>query len=276
VPYKEAAYDPVAADRFFRARPIAALRRLYTLFSLSAGFVVATVLDGRLGREEEMTERRSEQLLELVTSLGPAFVKIGQALSIRTDLVPAAYVAGLTRLQDSVPPFSPAQGRAVIEDELGIALDDVFSYISLEPVASASIGQVYKGTLASTGDEVAVKVQRPGVLYNIALDLFMLRSIAPFYQRATDGARRCCRLGCRLGCLPRACTRLAHVRRCLPRGAVDRPGPYTHTPHAAHMHARTHHSAHLVPCHLWQPTRTSSRSSTRGGPASSMSSTVRT
>ena len=111
---------------------------------------------------------------------------MGQALSIRTDLLPAPYVKGLVKLQDAVPPFAAAQGRAIIERELGIKIDETFSELSLEPVASASIGQVYKGTLRSTGEQVAVKVQRPQVLYNVALDLFMLRSLAPVWKKAQD------------------------------------------------------------------------------------------
>ena len=133
-----------------------------------------------------MAIQRSEELLNLVTSLGPTFIKVGQALSIRTDILPAPYVAGLTKLQDRVPPFSGAEGRAIIEQELGIKLDETFSSISLDPVASASIGQVYKGTLRATGEEVAVKVQRPNVLYDVSLDLFMMRSLAPSFARATD------------------------------------------------------------------------------------------
>lgn len=218
VPYKEAAYDPAAADAFFRARPLAALGRAVQLTQLSGAFVASVLLDTALKRSEEegVIARRSQELLELVTALGPTFIKVGQALSIRTDLLPAPYVAGLTQLQDNVPPFSAEQGRAVIEQELGISLDAVFSEISLEPVASASIGQVYKGTLRATGEEVAVKVprpsvlcsqvqrpplshsqvqrpslshsqvQRPSVLYNVALDLFMMRALAPAYQKAND------------------------------------------------------------------------------------------
>ena len=112
-------------------------------------------------------------------------IKLGQALSIRPDLVPAAYVSGLTKLQDSVKPFSSSLGRAAIESELGVKLDEAFSQISMEPVASASIGQVYRGTIRATGEEVAVKVQRPNVLSEISLDLFMLRTLAPTVQRLT-------------------------------------------------------------------------------------------
>ena len=186
VPYKEAAYDPAAADAFFRSRPLPALGRLVQLIVKSSGFITNVVLDKKLGREEQMVEQRSQQLLELVTSLGPTSIKVGQALSTRTDLLPAAYAAGLTGLQDAVPPFSGEVGRAVIEQELGLKIDDVFSELSLEPVASASIGQVYKGRLRETGEQVAVKVQRPGVLANVALDLYMMRSIAPVWKRFQD------------------------------------------------------------------------------------------
>ena len=79
VPYKEAQYDPDAADAFFRARPIASLRRLLQLTQLSGGFILLTLIDKRFGREEAMTDRRSEQLLELVTKLGPTFIKVCSA-----------------------------------------------------------------------------------------------------------------------------------------------------------------------------------------------------
>lgn len=131
-------------------------------------------------------DQRSEELLELVSELGPTFIKIGQALSTRTDLLPAKYAKGLTGLQDAVPPFSAELGLQVIESELNITITDVFSELSLQPVASASIGQVYRGRLRATGEEVAVKVQRPAVLSKVALDLHMLRSLAPIYQKSKE------------------------------------------------------------------------------------------
>ena len=187
VPYAEASYDPAAAATFFRARPLATIGRLAQIALLSGGFVASLVVDKALKREEDpaLVELRSQQLLELVTKLGPTFIKIGQALSIRSDLVPAAYVAGLAQLQDAVPPFDGAQGRAIIEAELGLRrIEDAFSSLSLDPVASASIGQVYRGTLRDGGGDVAVKVQRPNVLYSVALDLFVLREVlVPLYLR---------------------------------------------------------------------------------------------
>ena len=180
VPYKEAAYDPVAADAFFRKRPVATARRAFQLTRLSGGFILATVVDRLLKRQDDMVEQRSRELLELVVALGPTFIKIGQ------DILPAAYAAGLADLQDNVPPFSAAQGRAVIERELGIQLSETFSEFSLEPIAAASIGQVYRGTLRATGEELAIKVQRPNVLYEVALDLYMVRALAPAWQHAQE------------------------------------------------------------------------------------------
>ena len=186
VPYKEAQYDPAAAETFFKAKPLDSLGRLAQLTSLSGGFIFNALMDKKNGREEEMVDQRSEELLELVTKMGPTFIKVGQALSIRTDLLPAPYVAGLVGLQDSVAPFSGAEGRRIIEEELGIDIDRVFSKISSEPVASASIGQVYRATLRETGEDVAIKVQRPRVLRDVALDLFMMRSLAPVWSKAQD------------------------------------------------------------------------------------------
>lgn len=185
-PYREANYDPDAAADFYKDRPIESFSRLTQIVSKSSGFLADTILDAKLDREEKMVDRRSDELLELVSELGPTFIKIGQALSTRTDLLPAKYAKGLTGLQDAVPPFSAELGRRVIEQELNIKIEDVFSELSMEPVASASIGQVYRGRLREIGEEVAVKVQRPAVLSNVALDLHMLRSLAPMYQNAKE------------------------------------------------------------------------------------------
>eukprot|EP00535_Pseudo-nitzschia_heimii_P010368 CAMPEP_0197193652 /NCGR_PEP_ID=MMETSP1423-20130617/27680_1 /TAXON_ID=476441 /ORGANISM="Pseudo-nitzschia heimii, Strain UNC1101" /LENGTH=780 /DNA_ID=CAMNT_0042646895 /DNA_START=479 /DNA_END=2821 /DNA_ORIENTATION=+ len=129
-----------------------------------------------------LEQKRSKELVDLITALGPTFIKFGQALSTRTDLLPtdkSYYAIGLSELQDAVDPsFDSEEAQAIIRDDLGIQnIDDVFEYLSEEPVASASIGQVYKGRLRNGGTEVAVKVQRPNVLDNVALDLYVMRSI---------------------------------------------------------------------------------------------------
>lgn len=103
-PYREGFYDPKAGDRFFALRPWLPLGRLFALTSLTGGFVLGVLTDKWSGREEDEATiaRRSQQLLELVSQLGPTFIKVGQALSIRQDLLPAPYVRGLVQLQDNV------------------------------------------------------------------------------------------------------------------------------------------------------------------------------
>jgi ubiquinone biosynthesis protein len=95
-------------------------------------------------------------------ALGPAYIKFGQVLSTRPDVVGAELAVQLRVLQDKLPPFSLAEARAEIERELGLPVDRMFSSLS-EPVAAASIAQVHKATLADTGEEVAVKILRPGI-----------------------------------------------------------------------------------------------------------------
>ena len=107
-------------------------------------------------------ERRGEELAELLTDLGPTFIKVGQSLSIRSDLLSESYVKGLTKLQDKVPPFPSSEAFKIIEAELGQSVDALFSTITPEPIASASLGQVYKATVRSTGEEVAIKIQVRG------------------------------------------------------------------------------------------------------------------
>ena len=107
----------------------------------------------------------------------PTFIKAGQSASIRTDLLPPAYITGLTQLQDDVPPFSDDEARATIAHELGAPASTVFSSLGAAPVAAASLGQVYRGTLPN-GTDVAVKVQRPEMESQIALDMHLLRDYA--------------------------------------------------------------------------------------------------
>lgn len=132
---------------------------------------------------EQKSEERAIQLAGLLTKLGPTFIKVGQSLSIRTDLLSPAYVRGLQTLQDQVPAFDTAIAREILEAEWGMPVDQVVSNMSAKPVAAASLGQVYKATLKSTGEQVAIKVQRPNILEQIALDMHLLREIAPVAKR---------------------------------------------------------------------------------------------
>ena len=134
------------------------------------------------GTWQEKEEQRGMELAQLLTELGPTFIKIGQSLSIRTDLLSPGYVRGLSSLQDKVPPFNTRTAKEILEEEWGQPITSVLKKISDEPVAAASLGQVYKATLKD-GREVAIKVQRPNIMNQIALDMHLLREFAPFAKR---------------------------------------------------------------------------------------------
>jgi len=132
---------------------------------------------------------RGERLRLALESLGPVFVKFGQVLSTRRDLLPADLADELTRLQDKVPPFPAAQARQCIEKAYGRTIEEVFQTFDTEPVASASIAQVHFATLKD-GREVAVKVLRPGMLQVIDDDIALMRTLARWVERlSTDGKR---------------------------------------------------------------------------------------
>ena len=116
--------------------------------------------------------------------LGPTFIKLGQLLSTRHDLLPAEYIAALSRLQDHVAPFPFEQAEHIISTEVGVRVSKVFERIDLEPVASASLGQVHHAVLR-VGRDVAIKVQRPGIRQRIDDDLDALDDIAEFIDAHT-------------------------------------------------------------------------------------------
>ncbi len=122
--------------------------------------------------------------------LGPVFVKFGQLLSTRPDLLPSDFLAQLSLLQSQVKPFDSQQSRRIIEKSLGFNLDDIFSEFSIDPVASASIAQVHKAILISSGQEVAVKVLRPNITKTIDKDISVLKSVAWIVEKLfSDGKR---------------------------------------------------------------------------------------
>jgi ubiquinone biosynthesis protein len=131
---------------------------------------------------------RGARLREMLDELGPTFVKFGQLLSTRPDVVPPDVVAELRKLQDDVRPFSFAEARAVIEAELGLEVERLFLEFEETPIAAASIGQVHRAVLPN-GDRVAVKVQRPGAPRQIEADLALLYQASRIAQervRALD------------------------------------------------------------------------------------------
>lgn len=131
---------------------------------------------------------RGQRLRRALEELGPAFVKLGQVLSTRADLLPPDVTAALERLQDDVRPFPFEQVLAMIEAELGARAGELFAEIDPEPIAAASIGQVHRAVLGD-GREVVIKVQRPGVAEQIELDLHVLQSLAATAARRTHFGR---------------------------------------------------------------------------------------
>lgn len=127
-------------------------------------------------------EKQAIWLKEKLIELGPTFIKIGQSMGTRPDLMPLPFVIALGELQDKVPPFPNEIAFARIEKDLGCKINDIYKEFELEPVAAASLGQVYRARL-HTGEEVAVKVQRPNLEATIKGDLEILKKVANFAER---------------------------------------------------------------------------------------------
>ncbi|HKP47268.1 MAG TPA: AarF/ABC1/UbiB kinase family protein, partial [Pyrinomonadaceae bacterium] len=133
-------------------------------------------------RKEARLRDQAAWLRQSLIDLGPTFIKIGQTLGTRADLLPLPYVKELSTLQDSVPAFSTAAAFARIESELGKPLAECYAEIDSEPIASASLGQVYRARLF-TGEEVAVKVQRPNLQQTISFDVAILYRLIKLVNR---------------------------------------------------------------------------------------------
>ena len=203
-------YDIEGIRAYWRARPLASLRRTSSLLVRLVAWGVGLLSDVANGAEtvERNAKARASSLRDLIAEQGPAFVKVGQAVAIRPDLLPPAYLEELQTLLDQVAPFGSDEARALIRQQLSLGgedvdLEDVFEDVGAfdEPVAAASIGQVYRAKLKVGGygvspeerdeflgntessspgfatNEVAVKVQRPGILETVTLDLLVIRSV---------------------------------------------------------------------------------------------------
>ena len=175
-------YDPEAIERYWSKRSGAVVQRAFQLATIGGGFISGLVADFITKKTEENSVKRAIQLREIVTSLGPAYIKLGQALAIRPDLLGPQAMVELQKLCDKVPSFDNELAFQTLENELGCKWQDVYSELGPEPVAAASLGQVYKGVLKSNGATVAVKVQRPAVLETVSIDLFVLRRIGLFLR----------------------------------------------------------------------------------------------
>jgi len=129
-----------------------------------------------------------ERLRLLIEELGPTFIKLGQILSTRGDLLPAAYRDELAKLQDSAPPVPGDQIRATFQEEFNRSVDEVFASFDMQPVAAASIGQAHAATLPD-GTEVIVKLRRPGIIEQVEEDLHILLDLADLAARHWEMAR---------------------------------------------------------------------------------------
>lgn len=133
--------------------------------------------------------RRAQWLVGTLLDLGPTFIKVGQALSTRADLLPLEYVQALGQLQDRVPAFSSDEAIALIESELGNSIHTLYRDFDHFPLAAASLGQVHKARL-HTGEDVVVKVQRPGLETLFNLDFEVLHRLVRFSQRYLPGIKK--------------------------------------------------------------------------------------
>src|SRR4051812_6386076 len=131
----------------------------------------------------------ARELADDLEKLGPTFVKLGQLISTRADFVPAAYMEALSRLQDSVQPFSFEEVEAIVSVEVGARISKAFIEFDHTPIAAASLGQVHRAVLRS-GQPVVVKVQRPNVRETVSEDLAAMGEIAEFLDAHTEAGRR--------------------------------------------------------------------------------------
>ncbi|MGD1920458.1 MAG: ABC1 kinase family protein [Pleurocapsa sp.] len=174
-------YNPETNNARYRYRPFAVIGRMIAIVLPFLSFAFGVWWDKITGNSLIKQKKRARQLIRILTKLGPAYIKIGQALSTRPDVVPPSYLEELTTLQDKIESFPNRVAFRFIEEELGKRPEEIYAEISPNPIAAASLGQVYKGKL-KTGEEVAIKVQRPGLNSRISLDIYIMRILAGFVQ----------------------------------------------------------------------------------------------
>jgi len=167
-------YNPEAIAQYYRYRPWLAFWRAFKILWFFAGFILALKWDDWQNSVEQNKLKRAAQLREILTRLGPTFIKVGQALSTRPDLIRKDFLDELIKLQDQLPAFEQKIAYQIIETDLGRSIEEIYQEISPQPVAAASLGQVYKGRLYS-GEEIAIKVQRPNLRPTLTLDLYLMR-----------------------------------------------------------------------------------------------------
>ncbi|KFF42060.1 MAG: putative unusual protein kinase [Candidatus Atelocyanobacterium thalassa isolate SIO64986] len=174
-------YSPNEINKYYRKHIFKVANRLIRIFSCFSSFIFKLWWSRLIGKNIKEDANQAIHLRKILTELGPTYIKIGQALSTRPDLVPPVYLNELTLLQDKLPSFPNEIAYRFIQEELGCSAQSIYKELSENPIAAASLGQVYKGKL-KTGEQVAIKVQRPGLLECITLDIYILRYISHWLQ----------------------------------------------------------------------------------------------
>lgn len=180
-------YHPATIEATYRHQTLKVWGRCWQILFPLGMFFFGLWWDRR--RRKPPQRQRAIQLRDVLTRLGPTYIKIGQALSTRPDLVPPVFLEELAKLQDQLPSFPNEVAFQFIEEELGHRPEAIFAELSPRPLAAASLGQVYRGRLKS-GEWVAVKVQRPDLQEQIALDIHILRSLAHWLEQKSQGKVR--------------------------------------------------------------------------------------
>ena len=172
-------YDPETISKIYQKNPKRLLKRLWQTLIPIFAYIFSVGWDKLTGKlkVERNARLRAKELTNLLVELGPAFVKAGQALSTRPDIIPSIFLEELSELQDQLPGFDGNKAMELIEEDLNLKIDEIFLSIDKEPISAASLGQVHKAILKNQ-EIVAVKVQRPGLREQITLDLYIVRYIA--------------------------------------------------------------------------------------------------
>lgn len=178
------AYDPQEVADYFNCRPHLVAFRLLEVFTAFATATIRIRASGmrkflRSSSDEDVNGNISQYdlgmvLKETMLNLGPTFIKVGQSLSTRPDIIGTEITKALSGLHDQIPPFPRTLAMKIFEEELGSPVESFFSYVSEEPVAAASFGQVYRGSTLD-GRTVALKVQRPNLHHVVVRDIYIIR-----------------------------------------------------------------------------------------------------
>lgn len=176
-------YDPAAIATYYDKYPLLSLKRASAIaLPFAVWYLRTRTLDKWSQGSPDRQQRRAAELRKIIASAGATVLKLGQAASSRPDVIGATYLAELQKLTDQVGAFDSEEALRIVQEDLSLAsVEDAFLRFERTPVASASLGQVHRATLRS-GEEVAVKVQRPNLALEASLDVYLLRKLAAFLK----------------------------------------------------------------------------------------------